>query len=798
MARARVVGRAAPRSEFTLLPSLIASPSSGDNAMDASNNAYTFHTEDSYASSATPAIGAADILWILRREWRFPAFGCLIGLILALLYIVLVPSASFYKSSVRILLDRSVNRYLQTNKIVNEPSIDDTEIGSQVYILSSESIIVPVVRSLDLVHDSEFVGPPKALGAKISWNISNLIRDVKHLVGWNDDATIDPNAALERFVVETFLNRLTVYREDVANVINVTFASEDPNKAANIANAIADTYIATASETKFKSTKIVNQWLQDRLMALKVQATDADRELQSYRIANNLVNSGNGLLSSEQLSGVNTQLTNARIAVAETKARLDRILQGAGEGTPSATATDASNKGARTGSANFALSDGEVVRLRAQYLDLATKAAELESRATPGHIAVVKLHKRMDELRISIRDEERRIAEREYQAAKLRETELATTVAKLVGEAGASTQAQVKMRELESSADTLRNLYNSFLQKFEEINTSQTETIPVQDARIITRAAPPLYKSSRKAAAVLAGSVLFGLFFGAGTAVAREWAAGVFRTPKVVEQVTDIPCVILPTVKLSRGRTALLPDNRKSMIIEEFVLEAPYSRFTETLRHVKALINTAQYVHGAKVIGVVSSVAKEGKTTIAANLAALMIASSGARTLVIDGDLHLRLLTAKLAPDAREGLIEALADPSRLGTLVCKRPGSGLDVLPCVISSRIPNAAELLGSDQMGELLAAARQAYDYVIIEIAPIMSVVDIKMIERFIDRFILVVEWGRTKRSLVLEALAEAHLIRERLLGIVLNKVDPVALKTIEAYKGERFRDYYESDS
>ena len=371
-------------------------------------------------------------------------------------------------------------------------------------------------------------------------------------------------------------------------------------------------------------------------------------------------------------------------------------------------------------------------------------------------------------------------------------------MAKLVGEAGASTQAQVKMRELESSADTLRNLYNSLLQKSEEINTSQTETIPVQDARIITRAAPPLSKSSRKAAAVLAGSMLFGLFFGAGAAVAREWAAGVFRTPKVVEQVTDIPCVILPTVKLNRKQSALLPGNQKSTIIEEYVLEAPYSRFTETLRHVKALINTAQYVHGAKVIGVVSSVAKEGKTTIAANLAALMIASSGARTLVIDGDLHLRLLTAKLAPDAREGLIEALADPSRLGALVSKRPGSGLDVLPCVISSRIPNAAELLGSDQMEQLLAAARQTYDYIIIEIAPIMSVVDIKMIERFIDRFILVVEWGRTKRSLVLEALAEAQLIRERLLGIILNKVDPIALKTFEAYKGERFGDYYESDS
>ena len=91
-----------------------------------------------------------------------------------------------------------------------------------------------------------------------------------------------------------------------------------------------------------------------------------------------------------------------------------------------------------------------------------------------------------------------------------------------------------------------------------------------------------------------------------------------------------------------------------------------------------------------------------------------------------------------------------------------------MDVLPCVLTSRIPNAAELLGSPQMEQLLVAARKAYDFIIIEIPPIMSVVDIKLVERFIDRFIFVIEWGQTKRSLVLEALSEAEIIRERLIG------------------------------
>src|SRR5882672_813287 len=480
--------------------------------MDARNNGFPIQSEYTYVSSAGPAISARDILATLRREWWFPLFGCLIGLTLGVCYIIFVPT--LYKSSARIMLDRSVTRYLQTNKIVDDPTFDEAEIASQVYILSSESIAVPVVRAMNLAHDSEFVGPQKTSSGPMS--------NVKKLIGWNDRAAGDPEALLEETAVESFFKRLSVYREDVANVISVTFASEYPNKAANIANAIADTYIATTLETKLKSTKMVSQWLQDRLMELKTQAMEADRALQNYKIANNLVNTGKGLLSSEQLSNLNTQLTNARVAVTEAKARLDGIRQG-GDGIAGAAATDA------------------LTKLRSEYRDAAAKASELELSVGPGHIAVIRFQKKVDDLRKAIRDEEQRITDsyaNEYQIAKTRESELSATMAQLVGEAGTSSQAQVKMRELESSADTLRNLYNSFLQKFKEINTIQTETIPIQNARILTRAAPPQHRSSKKAAAVLAGSIVVGLFLGAGAAVAREWAADVFRTPQAVEEVT--------------------------------------------------------------------------------------------------------------------------------------------------------------------------------------------------------------------------------------------------------------------
>jgi polysaccharide biosynthesis transport protein len=737
------------------------------------DNGFPLQSEYSYPSGGGGAVDIWQMLWALRQGWLFPVFGCLIGLALAIFYIVSVPTP--YKSSARILLDRSLNRYLQTNKVIDEPALDDdVEIASQVYLLSSDSVIVPVVRSMNLGHDSEFVGRSNTQTA-------------------DGDAKIDSDVALERIAVEAVNKRLTISREDVANVISVTFESEDPNKAAAIANAIADRYISTTLDNKLKSSKIVTQWLQDRLDELKTQAMDADRALQDYKIANNLVSTDRGSLNAEQLANLNTQLTNARVAVADAKARLDRIQQLGPDAITNVATINADNNPTNVDNnpAPSTLNNADIVTLRTRYRELAAKAAEIEALVGPTHLAVIKLHDRMAELRAEIRDEEKRIADSyvsDFQIASAREREIAATVAQSVGQLETNGQAQAKARELESSADALHNLYNSFLQKFKEINTIQSQTIPIQSASIITRATPALHKSFKKAAAVLGGSVLFGLFLGAGTALAREWAAGVFRSPKGVEQVTNLHCVVLPKIDAKRFLAKQTP-------VEEYVLDAPYSRFTETLREVKALINAAGLERGAKVIGVVSSVSNEGKTTVAANLAALMIASSGAQALVIDADLHMRRLTAKLAPEALEGLIQALDDPSRLAKLVRKRPRSGLDILPCAASTRVPNAAELLGSPKMERLLIATRKAYDYIILEIAPIMSVVDLKMMERFIDGFIFVIEWGQTKRALVLEALSEVPAVRERLIGVVLNKADPGALKSIEAYKGSKFGDYYQ---
>jgi succinoglycan biosynthesis transport protein ExoP len=741
--------------------------------------------EDSYDAQAAyrPAVSTSDVLFALRRSWLYPVLGCLIGLTLAAFYISTVPS--LYQSTATILVDRSVHRYLQTNKIITDPILDQMELASQIHILTSESIVVPVVRSLNLIDDREFVGPSNATGG--SWSIGNILRAFTGGNGETSSSAASNDAGLERVAVDVFLKRLTVYRADVANVITVTFASEDAKKAASLANAIADTYVAANQEARTTSLKVANQLLQERLVELKDQALEADQALQNYKVANNLVTSGEkGLPVFDQLMSellnVTGELTRTRLASAEAKERLDRIR----------STTDASEI---PGGTNFP-ADSIIHKLRAEFMQLAAKQTEIGPRVAAGHNALLKIQERMEVLRNLIRAEDERLAESDFENAKVRERELSANVERLIAGAKTRSLAQVSMRDLESASESARTLYVSLLQKFQEISAAHAQEIGIQDVRVVTRATPPLHKSSRKSILVLGGSLALGLFLGAGAAVAKEWAAAVFRTPDMVTLVTGIHSVVLPLAGTNRKRPGASAANEAG--VEEFVLDEPYSRFTESLRTVKTLIDAAKYRDDVKVIGVVSSLPNEGKTTIAANLGALMIAASAAekRVLVIDGDFHLRRLTAKLAPDATAGVIEALSEPSRLAEFVTTRQRSRLDVLPCVLPARLPNAAELVGSPQMEQLVLEARKTYDFILIEVPPIMSVVDLKMMERFIDRFVFVVEWGQTKRRVVQETLSEAHTIRDRILSIILNKADPSALRSMESYKGARFHDYYKT--
>jgi succinoglycan biosynthesis transport protein ExoP len=713
----------------------------------------------------------SDMLGIIRRGWFYIVLGTLIGIGSALA--ALSAMSPLYKAEARIVFERTVTKYLQTNRVIDGPAVDDGDIWGQIYIISSEANVLPVVRSLGLANDPEFNGIRDEANIGLMDRMRGLVREARHYIfGGETLPAVAPDP--EKVALASVLVNLSVTRGEVPALINVAFSSKDPVKSARIANAIAEAYLKGNATIRINSTQMVGRLVQDRVTELKQQAADAERALLEYRMANNLIGSGSNTLSGDQLTSLQTHLAAARVAMAEAKARVDRIKAAEGPGGV------------------FAPDNELISRLRTQHLELASRVKDIESRVGPGHLAAVKMRARMEEVQAAIADEQKRLAgtfDKEYELARARYDELAATVSQVLTEEGSNTGVQARIKELQSAADTLRALYNKMLERASDMDRlyGGQLTSPAPDARIVTHAQPPQQtEASKKRLLIFAGGSILGFLLGGVLLLARDFPFGVFRTPQQVNRATGLACAVLPRIGRRRDQAALKGG--------EYALNTPYSRFAETLRSIWALINIAQRENGAKVICVVSSVPGEGKTTVATNLASHFSCHTSARVLLIDADLHRHSLTDRVAPEASVGLKEALGEPAELSKYVVHKERLQLDVLPCPLPSRIPNAAELLGTPAMQKLIDTAREAYDLVVIEAPPVAAVVDFKMISRHCDGFIFVVEWGRTSQRLVMECLGEGSEFLDRILCVVLNKFDPRALKSVERYKGHRFTDYY----
>ena len=707
------------------------------------------------------------VIDILRRQW--PLIASIVGTALGLVVVYLLVATPMFTANARILMDTRQTQVLDKDSGQSNALIDTGFVDSQVEILQSDDLILSVVRRLKLIEDPDFNGANPGLPAMVIGKLMSL---------FGSDGP-PSKERVERAVVEGVQRNLKVERVLTTYVLSISYRSPSPDKAALVTNAISDAYIVGALEAKYQSTKRAGEWLQQRSAELREQATASDRAVQTFKAQNNIVGTSRGLMSEQQLTDVNTQLVTARAATSEAKARLDRIEALLDKDLVQPTVTDA-------------LNNTVITRLRAQYLDLQAQYADWSTRYGKTHQAAVNLANRMEELRKSMSDEVRRIADAyrsEYEIAKSREKSFEDNLNNLVSQASSTSQAQVKLRDLESAADTYRNLYNSFLEKLQ--NATQNQSFPISEARIISTAVKPDKKSSPKSMLALIGGLFGGLCFGFGAAFARELLSDVLRSPSDVEDLLGVKCLgVLPDIrqlgKVTDGAAA-------DVAISNYVVDHPFSRFAETLRNIKVSIDVARLQRDVKVIGILSSLPKEGKTTVSANFAHLT-ALTGHRTLLIDGDLHTRSLTRELAPHAKSGLVEALKDPRSFGYHIQRSKESGLDFLPSFVASRMVNSADVIASKSMADLLAVVREEYEYIIIDLAPVMPVSDAKAVSHLVDAMVYVIEWGRTSRNALQESMASSEGIQKKVLGAVLNRANPKMLKRIEAYKGAHYGSYY----
>jgi succinoglycan biosynthesis transport protein ExoP len=732
---------------------------------------------------ASPAESLTTYLNIVRRQ--LPTILVVMACVLALGLIYLFTAVPKFTATARMVIDTRKVQLFQQQSVLGDIAVDPGMVETQVEILKSENISLAVIKDLRLTDDPEFVGSGGGLVGAVFGTISGLF------------SSDEPQSEFEltRKALERFEKNASIKRAGLTYVMDIAFTSIDPAKSARIANAIVDAYIVDQLEAKYQATRRASVWLQDRIKELRTQATAAQRAVVDFKEKNNIVDTGGRLMTDQQLAEVNSQLVLARAATAEAKARLERINDIMKQEIPDASVADA-------------LKNDTIIKLRGQYVDLAARAAEWASRYGPNHLAVIRLRSQMQEIRRNITDELSRIQQAyksDYDIAQTREASIKNSLANVVSETQLTNQKQIQLRELDSNAQTYQAMYENFLQAF--MQATQQQSFPITESRLISPATQPLKKSQPKTLIVLGVAIAGGMMLSFGIAMFRELADNVFRTSSQVETILRADCLtILPLMKSLAAKAPQLDERARLEAARQrsitrtdksywYVIDTPFSRFTESMRALKVATDLSAATKESRVIGVTSSLPNEGKSTVAANYAQL-IAHSGSRVLLIDLDLRNPSLTRGLAPAPEtRGLVDVVSGKLALNDAIWLDRSTNLSFLPSGATPKLLHTNEILASAVVKKLFDHLRSSYDYIIVDLPPLAPVVDVRSTINIIDAYVYVVEWGRTKIDVVEHNLANAREVYERLLGVVLNKADVNVLSRYEGYHGNYYyKKYY----
>jgi exopolysaccharide transport family protein len=717
----------------------------------------------------------------LWRRRRILIASLALALIGAIAYLIVAPVR--YAATTTLILDAK-RPSLGASEVFIEPQVDDTAVESHVETIRSESVAALVVKNLRLFEDPEFVGVATALRKSLG-------------ASEGSEAQASDEEALHNAVM-SFSKGLVVNRLKRSYVVEISFVAADPAKAARIANATADAYIEDQLQSKFEVTKRASHWLQQRIVELRDQASGAYKAIQDFKSQNNLIVSGDGKLSTdlelEQLTG---SLAKARADTTQAQSRLSEIeiilkTQSDDVGLPDGTVTDA-------------LSNPVITKLRQEYLDRKKTEAEWSGRYGPNHQAVINLRTEAAGLKRAIREEMLRIAETyksDLKVARAKEESIEKRVMEVFQSYSATRQSQVKLRELETASNAFRSIYENFLNRYTQ--AVQQQSFPSTEARVITYASPGK-KTSPKVLMSLGAALAAGLGLGTMAVFVREQMDRVVysRDQLVRELGVDSLCA-LPEIGQQNSAKSLRSvfDELRSKVIELrkrsdekepsqlappiilYDAENLFSAEAEAVRGIKVAIDIRNISSSTKVVAIVSALKGEGKSSVALSLSA-MIAQAGRRALLIDCDLRRPSLSTELGSESSVSLLEILYGEATLADVVEYDEKLGLFFLSAPTKLRPVHTADILNSDPMSKLLAATRQEYDYVIVDLPPIVPVVDARACAHLFDAFVIVAEWGKTNIDDLERAFEMAPAIRERLLGVVLNKVDIETMRQIEGY-------------
>lgn len=761
-------------------------------------SANRFETDEVEREGKTVVFDARRALAALRRQRWVVAAWVVALLILGVASVATTPPG--YKAWASVLLTGEISNNIDEVTDVQSSIVDEITIENALQVLHSQRLALRVTDDLQLWTDPRFMdekpsGPAILIG-QLRGGVRSLIGLVRPAASVEADDTQDDTdaeqAALRLSAAGTLESRIRIGRVGRSSAVTLGIETQSPELSAAIVNAYVAGYAEDVIEANQAANEQASEWLSQRLAELGANSQEAATAVQRFRSANGLVDSGEGLVSTDSVRQLNQEYSLALAEVAQ-----NRAVVGAYD-TLLAVGPDAIGDA----DARVLLPDGNasISTLRQDYdALLARRDAVVESFGVD-HPEAVRLSAEVATAADRLYDEvvqAAAAARGDLDVAIGRVAAMAETLGGAVETNATAGEALVELRALEQRAETVANLYEAMLVQAERAN--QQRTLPVSDVRTLAQASVPLSPSSPSTVRTLAVAILFGLIAAALHGTLREWKDRFVRTdedvvgsigerflgylpeiekPRQAAKSAPAAAVMPRTAAGSLGESLALPDPPATVPLALPVLLQPHSQFTETLRGLRLASELAWGGEGGRIIGVTSVRPGEGKSTLALNLAAVL-ASGGQRTLLVDADLRQASLTGQLGLAGRRGLGSVVLSDAPLGSAVSRIAGTTVEALGCESRHGGSVPYDLLSSPRLHRILAEARQNYRCVVLDLAPLGAVVDARLLLGAVDQIILVAEWGKTPRRLIAHTLAQEANLRHRMLGIVLNRVDLKAL-------------------
>ena len=561
------------------------------------------------------------------------------------------------------------------------------------------------------------------------------------------------------------LKHLKVERNPNTYLLTISYRDKNPGVAADVANAIADSYLRDIFETRIKEAGRLTSSMERQLIDLKDKMESTHHALMVYQ-------RDLGTADPEQKTSVlvaKLQALNTENSVAEAdRIAKEAVYREAKDGTLPEVEVSAQSSDLTK----------DVEKLQVAKANLALVGATYGDQHPEYRKAVALVEEAQTALDESRQNVTSRIGV-DYRQTVVRERMLSAAVAETKQQVDDLTSQSFDYLQLKHEADTAEKVYEDLFAKIKQsgINSELQNNI-IRLADSARPAAKPIFPNWPL---IVGLSIGFFVFFCAAYVISRELTDLTAKEAEAVEKALGIPVVCsLPRVTDMQLRLALGPDGVRIAGSRWRGLQGGF--FDEGVRHLRSYLMLSTQANGPRSVLITSPLPGEGKSTLALSLA-MANAEQGKRTLLIDADLRQPAIERLVRLDPDAGLAEVLAHRSHWSTATRTVPGRpNLSVLGSGLP--LPLALALVGP-QMSRILAQATKEFDLVVVDSPPLLGCAETLELAAAAEVAVLAVRSGQTPMKVLGEAVQTLRRVHVPIAGIVLNASAIATDATYKAY-------------